>query len=75
MRCVSRTAAAAVALCGMVSLLSTVLWAIPRHDDLDRIGRDATTIDSLLRANLLRSLALTAGTFLLGWSLARSRAE
>ena len=40
-RGVSRTAAAVVAFCGTVSLLSTVLWAIPRHDDLDRIGQDA----------------------------------
>ena len=74
-RGVSRTAAAAVALCGMVSLLSTVLWAIPRHDDLDRIGQDAATIDSLLRSNLLRTLALTAATIILGWSLARPRAD
>jgi hypothetical protein len=51
---------------GLVSLLSTVLWAIPRHADLDRPGQDADTIDSLLQANSLRSAALTVGALVLG---------
>lgn len=38
---------------------------------LDRAGRDATIVDSLLRANLLRSLALTAATVALASSVAR----
>lgn len=68
---VPRPAALVVAGTGVVSLLATVLWAIPMHDRLDRIGQDAATLDSLLQANLLRSLALTAGTVALVWCLAR----
>lgn len=64
-------AAAVVAATGATSLLATVAWAIPMHDRLDRIGQDAATIDSLLAANLVRSLALTLGTAALGWSVAR----
>ncbi|GAA4857924.1 hypothetical protein [Actinomycetospora straminea] len=62
---VSRRLATVVAAGGVVSLVATVAWAIPRHDLLDRIGRSATVIDSLLDANLLRTLALTAGTIAL----------
>ena len=68
---VPRGAAAVVAAAGVTSLLSTVAWAIPMHDRLDRIGQDAATIDSLLSANLVRSLALTVGTAALCWSVAR----
>ncbi|MEI2775046.1 MAG: hypothetical protein V9G19_03555 [Tetrasphaera sp.] len=46
-----RGLAAVVAAGGLSAIASTVLWAIPRHDRLDRIGRDAATIDSLLQAN------------------------
>jgi hypothetical protein len=42
------------------------------HDRLDQTGQSAATIDILLPANLLRSLALTAGTMALCWCLARS---
>ncbi|GAA4926786.1 hypothetical protein EV188_10848 [Actinomycetospora succinea] len=59
---VPRRLAAVVAAGGLASLASTVAWAIPRHDRLDRIGQDAATIDSLLDANLVRSLALTVCT-------------
>ena len=68
---VPRPAAAVVAATGLTSLLATVLWAIPMHDRLDRIGPDAATLDSLLQANLLRSVALTVGTVALGWCLTR----
>ena len=68
---VPRPAAAVVAATGLTSLLATVLWAIPMHDRLDRIGQDAATLDSLLQANLLRSAALTVGTVALGWCLTR----
>lgn len=68
---VPRPAAALVGASGLVSLLSTVVWAIPQHDRLDRDGQSAATIDSLLEANLLRSLALTVGTLTLTWCLAR----
>jgi hypothetical protein len=68
---VSRGAAVVVAATGAVSLLSTVLFAIPRHDELDRVGQDGQLITELLQANLLRSLALTVGTLALGWVLGR----
>ncbi len=68
---VPRPVAGLVALCGLTALLSTVLWAIPRHDLLDEIGQSAAVIDSLLNANLLRSLALTAGALALLGCIAR----
>lgn len=58
---VSRRAAAVVSLTGLTALASTVLWAIPMHDKLDRIGQSDATIDSLLQANALRTAALTIG--------------
>jgi hypothetical protein len=57
--------------CGVVALLTTVLWAIPRHNQLDREGQSAATIDSLLRANEVRTAALTMGTLALGWCVGR----
>jgi hypothetical protein len=69
---VPRAAAVVVAAAGAVSLLSTVLFAIPRHDELDRVGQDAQVVGELLQANLVRSLALTAGTLALGWILGRA---
>jgi hypothetical protein len=66
-------AAAVVAVSGAVSLLSTVLWAIPMHDRLDDIGQSQATIDSLLDANLVRCLALSVGTGVLLWCLGRTR--
>ena len=70
-RDVPRPAAVIVAGTGLVSLLATVLWAIPMHDRLDQIGQSAATLDSLLQANLVRSLALTAGTAALVWCVAK----
>lgn len=67
-----RVAAGLVVGTGVVSLLSTAAWAIPMHDRLDRIGQDAATIDSLLQANLIRSLALSLGTGALLWCIHRS---
>jgi hypothetical protein len=69
---VPRAAASVVSGAGAVAIASTVLWAIPMHDRLDEIGQSAVTIDSLLRANLLRTLALTGGTLALVWSAWRS---
>ena len=68
---VPRAAAATVAFCGVGSLLSTVLWAIPMHDRLDRIGQDAATIASLLQANGVRTALLTVGAAALSWSMVR----
>lgn len=72
-RDVPRPAALVVAVTGLASLLATVLWAIPMHDRLDQIGQSTATVDSLLQANLLRSLALTAGTAALAWCVAKVR--
>ncbi|HSK58442.1 MAG TPA: hypothetical protein VK935_05240 [Actinomycetospora sp.] len=69
---VPRGLAAVVAAGGIGALVSTVAWAIPRHDRLDRIGQDAVTIDSLLDANLLRSVLLTVGTAALVVAATRS---
>lgn len=69
---VPRPAAALVGVAGVTSLLSTVLWAIPMHDRLDLAGQSVATIDSLLQANLLRSVALTVGTLTLTWCIATS---
>lgn len=70
---VPRGLAGVVAGSGLVSLVSTVAWAIPRHARLDRIGQDEATIASLLDANLVRSLALTAGAVALMVALTRSQ--
>ena len=51
----------------LMSLLATVLWAIPHHDELDRSGQSSATIDSLLAANLVRSFALTVVALTLTW--------
>lgn len=72
---VSRAAAVVVSAAGAVSLLSTVLFAIPRHDELDRIGQDAQVVGELVQANLVCSLALTVGTLALGWILGRALAR
>ena len=68
---VPRLATALVAVSGLGSILSTVLWAIPRHDLLDRIGQDAATITSLIQANGVRTALLTLGAATLSWSLVR----
>ncbi len=64
---VSLRAAAVVAVSGLGSILSTVLWAIPAHDRLDRIGQDAATLQSLLTANAVRTGFLTLGAVMLCW--------
>jgi hypothetical protein len=69
---VPRSAAVLVSAAGGTSLAATVLWAIPMHNRLDRVGRSPGTIDSLLRANLLRTVALTGSTLTLIWSTWRS---
>lgn len=68
---VSRAAAAVVASSGVLALVSTLAWAIPMHDKLDRIGQDAATIDSLLCANSVRTAALTVGAVTLAGCLSR----
>ncbi|SHN57122.1 hypothetical protein SAMN05660350_00751 [Geodermatophilus obscurus] len=61
--------AAVVSVAGLVSIASTVFWAVPMHDRLDEAGRSPATVDSLLRANLLRTAALTGSTLALVWSV------
>jgi hypothetical protein len=70
---VPRAAAVVVSVAGAVALLSTVLWAIPRHDALDRTGQDDAVVTSLLQANLVRSLALSVAAVALGWCVGRAR--
>lgn len=66
---IARRSAALVALSGLVAFLATVLWAIPCHVELARIGQSSATIDSLLRANAVRTAALMVGTTVLAWCL------
>lgn len=40
------------------------------HDRLNKTGQDAETIDTLLTANPVRSMAITTGTAVLCWSVA-----
>jgi len=56
---VSPRAATLVAAAGATSLVATVAGAIPAHHRLDHLGQHTVTIDSLLSANLIRSVALT----------------
>jgi hypothetical protein len=74
-RDVSRRTAVVVALSGVVSLVSTVAWAIPMHDRLDRIGQDPETLTSLLQANGVRTAALTVGGLALLGVMARRGAS
>jgi hypothetical protein len=69
---VPRWVTAVVAAGGLTSVLTTVFWAIPMHDRLDKIGQSQQTIDSLIMANLPRTLALTASTAALIWTLVRT---
>jgi hypothetical protein len=69
---VPRSAAVVVSVAGGASIASTVLWAIPMHNRLDQVGRSTATIDGLLRANLVRTVALTGSTLALIWSVWRS---
>lgn len=69
---VPRPVAAVVTVAGVTSIASTVLWAIPMHNRLDEAGRSTAAIDGLLRANLLRTVALTGSTLALVWSGWRS---
>jgi hypothetical protein len=70
---VSPRLAALVSATGVGAILSTVLWAIPMHDRLDRIGQDAATLDSLLQANAVRTGLLTLGAGALVLALVRRR--
>ena len=70
---VPRSVAAVVTVAGVTSIASTVLWAIPMHNRLDEIGQSDPTIESLLQANLVRSVGLTVGTLALCWCLGRHR--
>lgn len=69
---VPRSAAVVVSGAGVVALLSTVLFAIPRHNELDRIGQDAQVVGELMQANLVRSVAASVAVLALGWILSRA---
>jgi hypothetical protein len=50
--------------CGLVGLAVTVGWEIPRHDRLERGGKQEPVIRELIRYNWPRTLALSASAFL-----------
>ncbi len=62
---VSRRAGALVSACGVTALAATTGVAIPMHRRLAEIGQSAPTIDNLLSANLVRTIALSVATALL----------
>lgn len=68
---VPRPLATLVSLTGITCVITTVAWAIPMHARLDDLGPSEATIDSLLQANLVRTVALTASTLALAWCLGR----
>lgn len=45
--------------CGVVGLLVTLLLAIPRHNRLERGGKNASTIAELVRYNWPRTISIT----------------
>ncbi|MFS0702962.1 hypothetical protein AB6N23_00425 [Cellulomonas sp. 179-A 9B4 NHS] len=71
---VPRPLAAVAAAGGLVSIGVTVLWAIPMHDRLDAAGFSPDVLDSLLRANAVRTGALTVAAVALVGALLRRRA-
>lgn len=68
---VPRWLAGIVAATGLGAIATTVLWAIPLHDHLDRVGQDSATITGLLQANAVRTAVLTVGAAALTAALAR----
>jgi hypothetical protein len=54
---------------GVVALLVTVLWAIPRHNRLEKHGKDDTAIAELIRYNWLRTAAMTGQAIVTGLML------
>lgn len=65
-----RLVASTVSAAGATAFVATVARAIPMHGRLSKAGQDAETIDALLSANLVRSVALTVETAALCGSLA-----
>lgn len=71
---VSQRASALVSVCGMTAFAATAGVAIPMHRRLAEIGQSAPTIDNLLSANLVRTIALSVATaILMRWSYARTQ--
>jgi hypothetical protein len=50
--------------CGLVGLAVTVGWEIPRHDRLERGGKQEPVIRELIRYNWPRTLAITGSALL-----------
>lgn len=55
----------AVAVCGAVVLLTTLVSELPKHLRLDKHGKDDALVEGLIRDNLPRTLAWTVGAALL----------
>jgi hypothetical protein len=51
-------------VCGLVALLVTVLLEIPRHDQLERGGKQEVVIQELIRYNWPRTLGITGSAVL-----------
>lgn len=62
---ISRHSSILVSAGGVVALVATVAAAIPMHRRLAEIGQSTATIEHLMTANLVRTIAMTAATGLL----------
>ncbi len=56
--------ALANAACGLLSLVVTVALEIPRHDRLEKGGKQADVIQELIRYNWPRTFGITGSAFL-----------
>jgi hypothetical protein len=54
-----------VALCSLVILVTTIVLEVPKHNALDKNGKNTALIDGLVRDNLPRAISWTLGSALL----------
>ncbi len=54
-----------VALCSLVILVTTIALEVPKHNALDKNGKNTALIDGLVRDNLPRAISWTLGSGLL----------
>ena len=57
--------AVVAALCGITILVTTIALEVPKHNLLDKSGKDASLIDALVRDNLPRAIAWTLASTML----------
>ena len=58
-------AAIIVALCGITILVTTIVLEVPKHNLLDKNGKNSSQIDGLVRDNLPRAIAWTLASGML----------